>query len=146
MSGTAPLAGHMMLRVAPATVPAGQVSLVVSNMGWRTHELVVLPLAAGASAGQRVPGADGRIDETASLGEMSNSCAAGAGDGIAAGAVGWDTVTLPPGNYELVCNLENHYANGDVPGSRGVLTSVDAHPRDPGGSANHINPAIDPRS
>lgn len=112
MSGTAPLGGHMMLRVAPATVPAGQVSLVVSNMGWRTHELVVLPLAAGASAGQRVPGADGKIDETASLGEMSNSCAAGAGDGIAAGAVGWNTLTLPPSSYELVCNLENHYANG----------------------------------
>ena len=112
MSDTAPLGGQMMLRVTPATVPAGQVSLVVSNMGWRTHELVVLPLAAGASAGQRVPGADGKIDETGSLGEVSNSCAAGADDGIAAGAVGWNTVTLPPGQYELVCNLENHYANG----------------------------------
>jgi len=102
----------MMLRVTPATVPAGQVSLVVSNMGWRTHELVVLPLAAGASAGQRVPGTDGKVEETGSLGEVSNSCAAGAGDGITAGAVGWNIVTLPPGNYELVCNLENHYANG----------------------------------
>ena len=112
MGGTAPLGGVMMLRVTPATVPAGQVSLVVSNMGWRTHELVVLPLAAGASAGQRVPGADGKVEETGSLGEVSNSCAAGAGDGITAGAVGWNTVTLPPGNYELVCNLENHYANG----------------------------------
>ena len=112
MSDTAPLGGQMMLRVTPATVPAGQVSLVVSNMGWRTHELVVLPLAAGASAGQRVPGADGKIDETGSLGEVSNSCAAGADDGITAGAVGWNTVTLPPGQYELVCNLENHYANG----------------------------------
>jgi uncharacterized cupredoxin-like copper-binding protein len=112
MGGTAPLGGHMMLRVTPATVPAGQVSLVVSNMGWRTHELVVLPLAAGGSAGQRVPGADGKVEETGSLGEVSNSCAAGAGDGITAGAVGWSTVTLPPGNYELVCNLENHYANG----------------------------------
>ena len=27
-------------------------------------------------------------------------------------AVGWTTVTLPPGNYELVCNLGNHRANG----------------------------------
>ena len=43
---------------------------------------------------------------------MSNSCAAGAADGITAGAAGWNTVTLPPGNYELVCNVENHYANG----------------------------------
>jgi uncharacterized cupredoxin-like copper-binding protein len=112
MSGTAPLGGHMMLRATPATVLAGQVSLVVSNMGWRTHELVILPLAAGATAGQRVPGSDGKVDETGSLGEVSNSCAAGAGDGITAGTIGWNTVTLAPGSYELVCNLENHYANG----------------------------------
>lgn len=112
MNGTAPLGAHMMLRAAPATVPSGQVSLVVSNVGWRTHEVVVLPLAGGAAAGQRVPGADGKVDETGSLGEVSSSCAADAGDGITAGAVGWSTVTLAPGRYELVCNLQNHYANG----------------------------------
>jgi uncharacterized cupredoxin-like copper-binding protein len=112
MGGVAPLGGHMMLRATPASVPRGQVSLVVSNMGWRTHELVVLPLADGAAAGQRVPGADGKVDETGSLGEVSNSCAAGPGDGITAGAVGWTTVTLARGRYELVCNLPNHYANG----------------------------------
>ena len=112
MGGVAPLGGHMMLRAIPASVPSGRVSLVVSNMGWRTHELVVLPLADGVAAGQRVPGADGKVDETGSLGEVSNSCAAGAGDGITAGAVGWTTVTLAPGRYELVCNLQNHYANG----------------------------------
>ena len=112
MGGVAPLGGHMMLLARPASVPGGRISLVVSNMGWRTHELVVLPLALGAAAGQRVPGADGKVDETGSLGEVSNSCAAGAGDGISAGAVGWTTVSLAPGRYELVCNLQNHYANG----------------------------------
>jgi hypothetical protein len=104
MGGTAPLGGQMMLRVAPATVPAGQVGLVVSNMGWRAHELVVLPLAAGASAGQRVPGADGKVEETGSLGEVSNGCAAGVGDGIAAGAagaVGWNPVPLPAGTARV---------------------------------------------
>jgi uncharacterized cupredoxin-like copper-binding protein len=112
MGGTAPLGAHMMLRANPTTVPAGQVSLVASNMGWRTHELVILPLAAGAAAGQRVPGQDGKIDETASLGEASSSCAAGTGEGITAGTVGWTTLTLVPGHYELVCNLQNHYADG----------------------------------
>lgn len=112
MGGVAPLGGHMMLLATPATVPGGQVSLVVSNMGWRTHELVVLPLANDAAAGQRAPGPDGKVDETGSLAEVSNSCAAGAGDGITAGTVGWTTVPLPPGRYELVCNLQNHYANG----------------------------------
>lgn len=112
MGGTAPMGAHMMLRASPATVPAGQISLVASNMGWRTHELVVLLLAAGAAAGQRVPGADGKVDETGSLGEASNSCAAGVGDGITAGGVGWTTLTLKAGHYELLCNLANHYADG----------------------------------
>ena len=62
-------------------MPAGQVSLVVANMGWRT-------------------------------GEVSASCRADAGEGITSGSAGWTTLTLPPGRYELVCNLPNHYAAG----------------------------------
>jgi uncharacterized cupredoxin-like copper-binding protein len=104
MGGTAPLGAQMMLRVAPATIPAGQISLVASNMGWRTHELVILPLPAGAAAGQREPGVNGTVAETGSLGEASRSCGSGTGDGI--------TLTLPPGRYELICNLPNHYADG----------------------------------
>ncbi len=110
--GTAPLGARMMLRADPATVPAGTISLVATNRGWRTHELVVLPLAAGTAAGQRVAGADGTVDESGSLGEASASCGTGSGDGVAAGAVGWATLTLAPGRYELVCNLPNHYADG----------------------------------
>ena len=112
MGGVAPMGSHMMLRAVPATVPAGEVSFEVGNRGWRTHEMVVLPLAPGQPAGQRVPGADGRVDETGSLGEASASCAAGSGDGIKAGTVGWVTLNLMPGRYELVCNLRNHYASG----------------------------------
>ncbi len=112
MGGDAPLGQHMMLRAVPAQVPAGQLSFVVGNMGWRTHELVVLPLGPGQNAGERVPGADGKVAETGSLGEASASCAAGSGDGIQAGSVGWVTLNLPAGRYELVCNLRNHYADG----------------------------------
>jgi hypothetical protein len=71
MSGIAPMGAHMMLRISAATVPAGRISLVASNMGWRTHELVVLPLAAGAAPWRRVPGVDGKVAETGSLGEAS---------------------------------------------------------------------------
>jgi uncharacterized cupredoxin-like copper-binding protein len=112
MGGTAPIGAHMMLRADPATVAAGRVSLVAVNVGWRTHELVILALASGRSAGQRVPGSDGKVDEAGSVGEASASCGAGAGDGIQAGTAGWTTVTLAPGRYELVCNLPNHYADG----------------------------------
>ena len=38
--------------------------------------------------------------------------ASGTGDGITSGTVSWTTVTLPPGRYELICNLPNHYADG----------------------------------
>ncbi|HET7821626.1 MAG TPA: sulfocyanin-like copper-binding protein [Ornithinibacter sp.] len=112
MGGTAPMGARMALVARPASVPAGKVSFVVDNRGWRTHELVVLPLPAGSSAGGRVAGSDGKVDETGSLGEASSTCAAGAGEGIESGSVGWVTITLPPGHYELVCNLTNHYANG----------------------------------
>ncbi len=112
MGGTAPLGAHMTLRAAPMTVTAGQISLVVDNMGWRTHELVILPLPAGAAAGARVASSDGKVTETGALGEASANCAVGSGDGISGGAVGWVTVTLSAGRYELVCNLPNHYADG----------------------------------
>jgi uncharacterized cupredoxin-like copper-binding protein len=84
----------------------------VVNQGVRTHELVVLPLSSGQATGARAVGADGQVDESGSLGETSRSCGAGAGNGIAAGATGWVTLTLKPGRYELVCNLPGHYAAG----------------------------------
>lgn len=112
MTGTAPLGARMMLRAVPATVRAGPVTFIAENMGWRMHELVILPLVAGASPGQRVSGTDGKVDESGSLGEASASCGAGAGDGIPSGSASWTTVTLAPGRYELVCNLPNHYADG----------------------------------
>jgi uncharacterized cupredoxin-like copper-binding protein len=111
-SGTASLGEHMMLRAAPAVVRAGQITLVATNVGVRTHELVVLPLANGQAVGARAPGADAKVDESGNLGEASSSCASGAGEGIAAGSSSWVTLTLAPGRYELVCNLANHYADG----------------------------------
>ncbi len=112
MSGTAPLGTHMMLRSSLVSVPSGPTSFVVNNMGWRTHELVILPLADGQTVGQRVPDSDGKVAETGSLGEASAPCAAGTGEGITARTVGWTTMTMAPGRYELLCNLANHYANG----------------------------------
>jgi uncharacterized cupredoxin-like copper-binding protein len=112
MGDTAPMGAQMMLRTSTATVSAGQISLVAANRGWRTHELVILKLAAEATAGRRVPASDGKVAEISSLGEASRSCGRGTGDGITSGSVGWTTLTLAPGRYELVCNLPNHYADG----------------------------------
>jgi uncharacterized cupredoxin-like copper-binding protein len=112
MGGAAVLGTPMRLRTSTRSVAAGQVSFVVANLGARTHELVILPLADGERAGRRMPGADATVTETGSVGEASTSCGSGAGEGIASGSVGWVTVTLPSGRYELVCNEPNHYADG----------------------------------
>jgi uncharacterized cupredoxin-like copper-binding protein len=104
--------GSMRLLASRGVVPAGTVSLLVHNAGSRTHELVVLPLAAGAVLGTRAPGTDRRVDEAGSLGEVSRNCGADTGEGINPGSYGWVTLHVSPGRYELVCNLKDHYASG----------------------------------
>ena len=112
MMGGAMMGGTARLYATPAAVKAVTVSFRVANTGSLVHELLVLPLTAGANVGQRPIGTDDRVDESATLGEASQTCATGAGDGIDPGALGWVTVTLAPGHYELVCNLIGHYAAG----------------------------------
>lgn len=105
-------ARRMNLVASPGVVTAGKVNILVTNFGMRTHEVVVMPLTDGQSAGQRIVGPDGKVDETGSVGEISNNCASGTGEGIFSGSRGWNTLTLTPGRYELICNLPNHYSAG----------------------------------
>lgn len=112
MSKQSRLPGMMDTTVTPSVAPHGTISLRVHNAGSITHELIILPLADGRPAGTRTVHADGRVSEAGSVGEVSRTCASGAGDGIAAHGTGWTTRTLPAGRYELVCNLPGHYAAG----------------------------------
>lgn len=104
--------GMMRLTITPASVPAGQVSLRVADTGWLAHEVVVMPLGQGQNPGQRPVGANWEVNETGSLGEAAQTCGAGEGDGIAPGTMGWTSLTLSPGRYELLCNLPGHYGSG----------------------------------
>ena len=105
--------GRMMqVRLSRHSVPAGTVSLRVSDVGVMTHELVVLPLAQGSRVGQRTGGSGGTVDEHGSVGEVSNNGGAGVGEGLHPGGAGWMTLHLRAGRYELVCNLPGHYAAG----------------------------------
>lgn len=104
--------GAMRVRADHNQVPAGTVSLRVANLGSLVHELVVLPLTDSQRAGGRPVGSDGQVDETGSLGEASHSCGEGQGDGLEPGSLGWATLQLKPGNYELICNLPGHYPAG----------------------------------
>lgn len=109
MMGSAPIAASVS--ASPDSVSQGVVTFVATNVGTLNHELVILPLPTDG-AGTRPVGADGKIDESQSLGEASTSCGNGPGDGISPGARSWTTVSLAPGRYELVCDLAWHYASG----------------------------------
>jgi hypothetical protein len=102
----------MRLVAVPSEVPAGTVSLRVHNDGALIHEVVVLPLGHDQYPGQRAIGVDGKVDESGSLGEASRTCGPDQGDGIRGGANAWTTITLPPGRYELLCNIAGHYGGG----------------------------------
>jgi uncharacterized cupredoxin-like copper-binding protein len=104
--------GSMRLSADHATVPHGTVSFLATNGGSINHEMVILSLPASQSVGARPTGADAKADEAGSLGEASNTNGKGAGQGVVPGASSWITVTLAPGQYELVCNLPNHYTAG----------------------------------
>ena len=104
--------GMQRIFVVPSTVAAGPVSLRVHNTGALTHEVLVLPLGPNQYPGQRAIGTDGKVDEAGSVGEASRSCGADAGDGVLAGATAWTTVNVPPGRYELLCNIAGHYGAG----------------------------------
>ena len=104
--------GSMRLSADQATVAHGTVSFLVTNGGGVNHEMVILPLADSQAVGTRPIGAGARIDEAGSLGEASNNNGKDAGEGVEPGASSWTTVTLAPGQYELVCNLAGHYSAG----------------------------------
>jgi uncharacterized cupredoxin-like copper-binding protein len=112
MMGGGMMGGTMRVGVSRHDVAHGTVSFRVANVGSLVHELVVLPLANGEQVGSRAVGNDGKVREADSLGEASKTCGAGAGDGIDPGTMGWVTIDLPRGHYELVCNLPGHYASG----------------------------------
>lgn len=114
------MGGRHMMNVAASlsVVNAGQVSFRVSNVGMMVHELIVLPLPPGG-VGSRPIGPGGQVSEAASLGEASRSCGEGAGDGLAPGSLGWVTLQLVLGRYELICNLPGHY-------TMGMFTELDA--------------------
>jgi uncharacterized cupredoxin-like copper-binding protein len=91
------------LNVSVSTVPAGPVTFTLtnnSNVG-KEHEMVVLK--TDTPYDQLEVGADDRVSEADSVGEISE---------IKPGTTGTVTLDLEPGKYVLVCNLAKHYAQG----------------------------------
>lgn len=83
------------------TVPAGPVTIKLSNKGIIQHEMVVLKTDEPIDG--LVVGDDHKVSEDASVGEVGE---------IGAGTSGTVTLDLIPGNYALVCNIALHYGLG----------------------------------
>jgi uncharacterized cupredoxin-like copper-binding protein len=88
------------------TVPAGATTFLVSNKGTIKHEFLVT----------KTDFADGKIPIEPKTNRFSEE---GEGIEVVNEIPEWDqktteslTLTLLPGNYELLCNIEAHYANG----------------------------------
>ncbi len=112
MMGSPMMGGAMRLVADRTVITHGLTSFVAVNIGSIAHELVVIPMSAQQLVGTRSIGGDGTVDETGAIGEASNSCGEGHGEGIVPGASGWISLDLASGRYELVCNLPGHYAAG----------------------------------
>jgi uncharacterized cupredoxin-like copper-binding protein len=111
--GSGPLhAGAMGLTSDRAVVPHGKVSFRVTNAGTVNHEMVILPKAASSAVGTRPFGKTARVDEAGSLGEATSAGGTTGDEGIVPGGTAPLTVNLPPGQYEIVCNMMGHYVSG----------------------------------
>jgi uncharacterized cupredoxin-like copper-binding protein len=90
----------------PTSLPAGNVTLQITNNGKLMHELLVFATNLDAKSLPTMP--DGTVNEDGpGLTKVSD------GDNINAGAAQSRAVDLTkPGTYVFVCNLPGHYALG----------------------------------
>ncbi len=89
----------MTMTLTPSTVPAGKVTFTVKNSGTIKHEMVVLK----ATPAELTVGADGRVSEKSSVGEVGE---------VEVGKTKSGSITLDAGTYEVVCNIKDHYGLG----------------------------------
>ena len=82
-------------------VKAGKVTFTFKNTGNKQHEMIILK--TDDAIGSLVVGADNKVSEAASVGEISETDA---------GKTVTKTFPLTAGKYILVCNIAKHYAQG----------------------------------
>jgi uncharacterized cupredoxin-like copper-binding protein len=86
---------------AAIDAPAGKLQVTLHNAGSVPHEFVLLKTSA--DAGSLKVADNGRVSESASVGEVSE---------IKSGVSSSTTFDLKPGRYVYVCNIPGHYASG----------------------------------
>ncbi len=94
------------LVVTPARVPAGWVSVSVSNRGPDTHEMIIVRTTA--AEGDLALRSDGMtVDEDALASQKVDSA-----DTVLSGTGRTLRMHLAPGRYEVFCNMAGHYRTG----------------------------------
>jgi plastocyanin len=83
------------------TAGAGKIDVTLDNAGAAPHEIVFI--RTKVDPGALKPGADGRVSEKGSIGEVPE---------IPGGATKSATLDFRPGNYVYVCNVPGHYQSG----------------------------------
>lgn len=94
------------IRPEVATVPAGEVTFAVENVGATEHEMVVVRTDIDPAT---IPVVDHAIDE-----EAPGMTPIGEVEAVQPGASEELVLTLEPGGYLLLCNIEKHFERGMV--------------------------------
>ena len=87
------------LVLTPAEAPAGSVTFATTNGGALEHELIVIATDKGAA---NLGTDSGAADEAGVIDELE----------LEPGASGDLTLDLATGPYAIICNIEDHYAQG----------------------------------
>ncbi len=113
--------------VSPSTVKAGKVTFTIHNVGTMTHEMVLVR-APDAAALPRVTVATseravGDVDEEA----IPESDLPGEAQ-VKAGTTVTKTISLTPGTYVMICNIDTKLSDGTVINhfQRGMYTTIAA--------------------
>src|SRR5579871_3743394 len=106
--------GPMSIVTFESSVPAGEVTFRVKNLGTMEHEMIVLktdtpfdqlPVADAGDPPAPVATGANKVDEANNVGETGDP-------NLKPGETRTFTVKLAPGKYVLVCNLAGHYQMG----------------------------------
>jgi len=89
------------VKLSAASLPAGNVTFTVTNSGTTDHEFVVLQTNTAHGALPPDPANPNTVLETGLLGKIQS---------LAPHASGQLTLTLPAGNYVVLCNNAAHYS------------------------------------
>jgi uncharacterized cupredoxin-like copper-binding protein len=106
----------------PDSLPAGKVTIQVTNDGPEAHEFNILKLEEGKTA----------ADVMAFLGGQAGGpppfAPVGGANGIDAGGVEYAELDLPPGNYVAICNIPSPKAEGHPHFTLGMIKEFTVSP------------------